>query len=73
MIDARCETGQNLSRLGRVEASLTACQEEFETILQERNVVSSLNDLDRLVDEARKRKLKAESESNGGPVQAPTP
>jgi len=52
---------------------LTSFQEEFEVILQERNAVSSLNDLDRLVDEARKRKTKAESEANGGPVQAPIP
>ena len=52
---------------------LTSSQEEFEVILQERNAISSLNDLDRLVDEARKRKTRAESEANKEPVQAPIP
>ncbi|KAJ9622270.1 hypothetical protein H2203_006488 [Taxawa tesnikishii (nom. ined.)] len=41
--------------------------------MQERNVVAHLNDLDRLVDEARKRKAKAEQEASGGPVEAPVP
>lgn len=66
-------TDRILRGLDMAKHSLTTSQEEFETILQERNAVPSLNDLDRLVDEARKRKLKAESESEGGPVQAPTP
>lgn len=42
-------------------------------ILRERNVIPALNDLDRLVDEARKRRAKAMEEANGGAVQAPVP
>lgn len=48
-------------------------QQHFDIIMQERNVVAHLNDLDRLVDEARKRKAKAEQEASGGPVEAPVP
>lgn len=48
-------------------------QEHFDYIIKERNVVPALNDLDRLVDEARNRKAKAEELANGGPVEAPTP
>ena len=33
----------------------------------------ALNDLDRLVDEARKRKARAEEQADGGPVQSPVP
>lgn len=45
----------------------------FEQILAERNVVPSLNELDGLIEDAKKRKAKAEEEANGGPVQAPVP
>ncbi|KAF4554173.1 Kinetochore-associated protein NNF1-like protein [Elsinoe fawcettii] len=49
------------------------CRKQFEEILRERNVVSSLNDLDRLVDEARKRRAKAQEETNGSSIKAPSP
>jgi hypothetical protein len=45
----------------------------FEDILTERNVVPSLNELDALIEDAKKRKAKAEEEANGQPVQAPIP
>jgi kinetochore protein NNF1 len=45
----------------------------FEQILTERNVVPSLNELDALIEDAKKRKAKAEEEANGQPVQAPIP
>jgi kinetochore protein NNF1 len=45
----------------------------FEQILSERNVVPSLNELDALIEDAKKRKAKAEGEANGQPVQAPIP
>lgn len=45
----------------------------FEQILTERNVVPSLNELDALIEDAKKRKAKAEEESNGQSVQAPIP
>lgn len=50
-----------------------AMQKEFDAILQDRNVIPALNDLDRLVEDARKRKAKVEEEAQGGPVQAPVP
>ncbi|TKX27470.1 hypothetical protein C1H76_0307 [Elsinoe australis] len=49
------------------------CKREFEEILKERNVVSALNDLDRLVEEARKRRAKAQAEAKVGAVQMPNP
>ncbi|KAF2224998.1 Nnf1-domain-containing protein [Elsinoe ampelina] len=49
------------------------CRKQFEDILRERNVVSSLNDLDRLVDEARKRRAKAQADAKGNNVGAPLP
>lgn len=45
----------------------------FEQILAERNVVPSLNELDGLIEDAKKRKLKAEDEAGGAPVQPPIP
>lgn len=45
----------------------------FEQILAERNVVTSLNELDRLVEEAKKRKAKAQEEAQGQAVPTPTP
>jgi kinetochore protein NNF1 len=47
----------------------------FDQILVERNVVPSLNELDRLVEDAKKRKMKAkeEAEADGKAVQPPTP
>jgi kinetochore protein NNF1 len=45
----------------------------FEDILTERNVVPSLNELDALIEDAKKRKAKAEEEANGQPIQAPIP
>ncbi|KAK8200940.1 hypothetical protein M8818_006259 [Zalaria obscura] len=56
-----------------VERLDSQCREQFEMILRERNVIPALNDLDRLVDEARKRRAKAMEEANGGAVQAPVP
>lgn len=49
------------------------CKSEFEAIMRERNVIPSLNDLDRLIEDARRRKAKAEEHANGGSVKAPTP
>lgn len=45
----------------------------FEQILAERNVVPSLNELDALIEDAKKRKAKAEEEANGESVKAPIP
>lgn len=45
----------------------------FEQILTERNVVPSLNELDALIEDAKKRKSKAEEDANGQPVQTPVP
>lgn len=45
----------------------------FEQILTERNVVPSLNELDALIEDAKKRKAKAEEEAYGKSVQAPIP
>lgn len=45
----------------------------FEQILAERNVVPSLNELDGLIEDAKKRKAKAEEEAGGQPVQPPVP
>lgn len=41
------------------------CEAEFEALLSERDVVASLNQLDELVEEAKKRKTKAEAEGGG--------
>lgn len=47
---------------------------EFGNILEERSVVSSLNELDQLVEEARKRKEKAAAKCAEGKIDAsPTP
>lgn len=45
----------------------------FEQILTERNVVPSLNELDGLIEDAKKRKTKAEEDADGQPVQTPVP
>ena len=45
----------------------------FEQILTERNVVPSLNELDGLIEDAKKRKMKAEEDADGQPIQAPIP
>lgn len=46
---------------------------EFENILLDRNVVPSLNELDRLIEDAKRRKARAEKEAgeNGGQVPVP--
>ncbi|PNS21482.1 hypothetical protein CAC42_1261 [Sphaceloma murrayae] len=49
------------------------CRDQFQAILEDRKVVTSLNDLDRLVEEARKRRVRMEATSDGGPVQSPVP
>ncbi len=49
------------------------CKSEFEAIMRERNVVASLNDLDRLIEDARRRRARAEEDSSGGAVKAPLP
>jgi kinetochore protein NNF1 len=43
---------------------------EFESILAERNVIPTLNELDRLIEDAKRRKAKAVEEGNG---QKPVP
>lgn len=50
-------------------------RKEFESILEERNVVASLNELDRLIDDAKARKAKAASEAQhtGHKADIPTP
>lgn len=50
-------------------------QEEFDVIMQERNVVMALNDLDRLIADARQRRSQAHqlAAADGGPVRAPIP
>ncbi|KAF2007274.1 Nnf1-domain-containing protein [Amniculicola lignicola CBS 123094] len=45
----------------------------FEALLKERDVVRSLNALDRYVEDAKNRKAKAEKNANGGPVEVPVP
>ncbi|GAM83392.1 hypothetical protein ANO11243_013800 [Dothideomycetidae sp. 11243] len=49
------------------------CKSEFEAILRERGVIASLNDLDRLIEEARRRKVKAEEQAKDGAVKVPLP
>ena len=50
-------------------------QENFDIVLRDRHVVASLNDLDRLVDDARSRRAKARDQAAaaGQPVQQPIP
>ena len=45
----------------------------FDQILTERNVVPSLNELDGLIEDAKKRKTKAEDDADGQPIQTPVP
>jgi kinetochore protein NNF1 len=56
-----------------VEKLHRTCTLHFEQILHDRHLVASLNDLDRLVEDARKRKTAAEQAHGGQPVQAPLP
>lgn len=56
-----------------VEKLHRTCKLNFDQILRDRQVVASLNDLDRLVEDARKRKTAAEQATNGQPVQPPLP
>ncbi|KAG9738718.1 MIND kinetochore complex component Nnf1, partial [Aureobasidium melanogenum] len=56
-----------------VEKLHRTCKLNFDQILRDRQVVASLNDLDRLVDDARRRKAAAEQATNGQPVQPPLP
>ncbi|KAK7514794.1 Nnf1-domain-containing protein [Phyllosticta citriasiana] len=51
----------------------SAASSNFDHILASRNVVYSLNSLDTLVDDAKKRKQRAEADANGAPVEPPTP
>ncbi|KAK8212577.1 Nnf1-domain-containing protein [Phyllosticta capitalensis] len=51
----------------------SAASSSFDQILASRNVVYSLNSLDALVDDAKKRKQRAEADANGAPVEPPTP
>lgn len=48
-------------------------QENFDIVLRDRDVVASLNDLDRLVEDARRRRAKAQEAAAGQPVQQPVP
>ena len=41
--------------------------------LLHRNVVPSLNELDGLIEDAKKRKTKAEDDADGQPIQTPVP
>lgn len=54
-----------------VEKLGDSMRREFDGILEERGVVASLNELDGLVEEARKRKLRAAGESQEGSVPTP--
>lgn len=56
-----------------VEKLHRTCTLHFEQILRDRHLVASLNDLDRLVEDARKRKTAAEQAHGGQPVQTPLP
>lgn len=56
-----------------VEKLHRTCKHNFDLILRDRQVVASLNDLDRLVDDARKRKAAAEEAHPGQPVSPPLP
>ncbi|KAH0261741.1 Nnf1-domain-containing protein, partial [Aureobasidium melanogenum] len=56
-----------------VEKLHRTCKLNFDQILRDRQVVASLNDLDRLVDDARRRKTAAEQATNGQPIQPPLP
>lgn len=56
-----------------VEKLHRSCKLNFDQILRDRQVVASLNDLDRLVDDARRRKAAAEQATNRQPVQPPLP
>ncbi|KAF2230677.1 Nnf1-domain-containing protein [Viridothelium virens] len=56
-----------IERLGGV------CRQEFDAILSQRHVVPSLNDLDRLIADAKRRKEKALEESGPDGVQPPIP
>lgn len=44
---------------------------EFENILEDRNVVPSLNELDRLIENAKRRKARAAEKGDGGEVVPP--
>lgn len=48
-------------------------QTEFNDILENRNVVPSLNSLDHLITDAKTRKEAAEASATEGNVQAPVP
>ncbi|KAH7052253.1 Nnf1-domain-containing protein [Macrophomina phaseolina] len=50
-----------------------AARNNFDQILASRNVIQSLNSLDALIQDAKKRKERAEAEANGAPVEPPTP
>ncbi|KAF1353558.1 Nnf1-domain-containing protein [Delphinella strobiligena] len=50
-----------------------SCKENFHVVLRDRDVVASLNDLDRLVEDARRRRAKAQEAAAGQPVQHPVP
>lgn len=55
---------------GRVRV---AAKNNFDQILASRNVIQSLNSLDVLLQDAKKRKELAEANANGAPVEPPTP
>ncbi|THW79605.1 MIND kinetochore complex component Nnf1 [Aureobasidium pullulans] len=56
-----------------VEKLDRTCRLNFDQILRDRQVVASLNDLDRLVEDARKRKTAAEQAQDGQAAQPPLP
>ncbi|KAL9086623.1 MAG: hypothetical protein Q9165_007066 [Trypethelium subeluteriae] len=56
-----------IERLGGV------CRQEFDAVLSQRHVVPSLNDLDRLIADAKKRREKALEQSDQDSVQPPIP
>ncbi|KAI5249082.1 MIND kinetochore complex component Nnf1 [Aureobasidium subglaciale] len=56
-----------------VEKLDRSCKLNFDHILRDRQVVASLNDLDRLVGDARRRKTAAEQANTGQAVQPPLP
>ncbi|KAF2275007.1 Nnf1-domain-containing protein [Westerdykella ornata] len=48
-----------------------AWRANFEEILKKRDVVKSLNGLDQCIEDAKRRKKKAEEDANGGPIEVP--
>jgi kinetochore protein NNF1 len=46
---------------------------QFEGIMANRDVVKSVNSLEKCIEDAKLRKKRAEANANGGPVETPIP